>query len=105
MKKIVIAVVVLAVLGASVTFILAKKSRHHVRPVIADAEQHNTQMNACVKAALEKHPGAVLEIEMEQEDGKLNFDVDIQGKDGQSWEVECDSASGQITEDGPKKRR
>ncbi len=102
MKKTVIAVVVIAALGAAV-FTLTKSERHHMRPVITDAEQHNSQMNACVKSALERHPGAVMEVELEKEDGKLNFDVDIQGKDGKNWEIECDATSGQVTEDGEER--
>lgn len=100
MKKVVIAVIVLAAVAAFAKHTMDKQERHHLRPVIADAEKHNTHMNSCVKAALERHPGAVLEIELEKEDGKLIFDVDIQGKDGKNWEIECDAATAEVTEDG-----
>lgn len=68
--------------------------------MIADAEQHNTKMNDCVKASLDRHPGAVLEVELEQDDGRLLFDIDVQGKDGKTWEIECDAQSAEIVEDG-----
>ena len=44
-------------------------------------------MNECVRVALEKHPGAVVETEVETEDGKLITDVDIQGADGNNCDI------------------
>ena len=69
------------------------------RPAIADSANHNNLMNACVKLALEKHPGAILETEVEMEEGQLITDVDIQGDDGKKWEVECVLASKELIED------
>ena len=102
MKKIVLVLVALGLVGvgAAGVVLFKKESRHYVRPAIADAEQHNVKMNDCVKASLERHPGAVLEVEMEHDDGRLLFDIDIQGKDGKTWEIECDAVSGEIVEDG-----
>lgn len=102
MKKIVLLLVALALVaaGAAAAILFKKESRHYVRPAIADAEQHNEKMQACINASLERHPGAVVEVEMEQDDGRLLFDIDIQGKDGKTWEIECDAASGEIIEDG-----
>ncbi len=102
MKKIVLILIAVALVGvgAAGAIVLKKENRHYVRPVIADAAQHNTKMNDCIKATLERHPGAVMEVEMEQDDGRLLFDIDIQGKDGKTWEIECDAASGGIVEDG-----
>lgn len=102
MNKIVMVLAAIALLGVGAAggILLKKENRHYTRPAIADAEQHNVKMNDCVKAALERHPGAVLEVELEQEDGRLLFDIDIQAKDGQTWEIECDAASGEVVEDG-----
>lgn len=102
MKKIVLVLVALALVaaGAAGAIMFKKESRHYVRPAIADAEQHNQKMQACINAALERHPGAVLEVEMEQDDSRLLFDIDIQSKDRQTWEIECDAVSGEIIEDG-----
>ena len=72
------------------------------RPAIADSANHNNQMNECVKLALEKHPGALLETAVEMEDGQLITDVDIQGEDGKKWEVECVLASKELVEDKQK---
>lgn len=103
MKKIVLVLVALALVavGAAGAILFKKESRHYVRPTITDVAQHNEKMQACINASLERHPGAVLEVEMEQDDGRLLFDIDIQGKDGQTWEIECDALSGEIVEDGP----
>ncbi len=102
MKKMVLALVALALVGAGAAgaLLLKQEKRHYVRPTIADAEQHNVKMNDCVKASLERHPGAVLEVEMEHDDGRLLFDIDVQGKDGKTWEIECDAVSAEIVEDG-----
>ncbi len=102
MKKFVLALVAVALVGAGAAgaIMLKKENRHYVRPVISDAERHNAKMNDCIKATLDRHPGAVLEVEMEQDDGRLLFDIDIQGKDGKTWEIECDAISGEIVEDG-----
>lgn len=102
MKKIVLALIAVALVGAGAAgaVLLKKENRHYVRPTIADAEQHNAKMNDCVRASLERHPGAVLEVEMEHDDGRLLFDIDVQGKDGKTWEIECDATSAEIIEDG-----
>lgn len=102
MKKIVLALIAVALVGvgAAGAVLLKKENRHYVHPTIADVEQHNAKMNDCVKASLERHPGAVMEVEMEHDDGRLLFDIDVQGKDGKTWEIECDATSGEIIEDG-----
>ncbi|HQS38142.1 MAG: hypothetical protein B7Y16_00735 [Methylotenera sp. 24-45-7] len=70
---------------------------------ISNHDQHNTMMQQCIATALQRHPGAVIEVELENEDGKSIFDVDVLGKDGKVWEVECDAASGEVLEDKEEK--
>jgi hypothetical protein len=72
------------------------------RPAITDSANHNNQMNECIKLALEKHPGAIIETAVEMEDGELITDVDIQGDDGKKWEVECVLAKKKLIEDKQK---
>jgi uncharacterized membrane protein YkoI len=74
-------------------------THHGTRPAITDSANHNNQMNGCIKLALEKHPGAILETSVEMEDGQLISDVDIQGDDGKKWEVECVLATNKLIED------
>jgi len=60
---------------------------------------HNGKMEACMKAALAKHPGKIISLEAEIEKGKPIYEFDILGDDGKEWEVECDAKTGKITEE------
>lgn len=53
-------------------------------------------LDACVNASLAKHPGKIVSLASETEDGKAQFELDIKGNDGMNWEVECDAVSGKI---------
>ena len=80
MNKILIAL--LAVAAVAYAYHEYREDDYGRRPVVTDVANHNAQMNECVRLALEKHPGAVVETEVEMEDGNLITDVDIQGADG-----------------------
>lgn len=100
MKKI---AALIAIIGIGALAALPAYSEHgeyHKKEIkISNPDAHNAKVNQCIKTALERHPGAVTEVEVEDEDGKTIIDVDIQGKDGKTWEVECDAASGDVLED------
>lgn len=64
----------------------------------AQAEDHKGAVDICVKAALATHPGKIATMRAELEDGRPQYELDIRGKDGKHWEVECDAKSGNITE-------
>lgn len=99
-KSIVIFVVVISfVLGGLVQHYMNGYEGREQRIEVVDTEAHNKNMNACVAKALEKHPGALMEVELEKEDGRWVFDIDVQGKDGKVWDVECDINSAEIVED------
>lgn len=55
-----------------------------------------TALDNCVKAAQEKHPGKLMSLSSEIEDGKSQYEIDIQGQDGFGWEAECNAATGKI---------
>jgi uncharacterized membrane protein YkoI len=99
MKK--IAAIILS--SISLTFVSVSYAEHyeyHKDEIkISNPDAHNATLNACIKTALERHPGAVTEVEVETEDGKTIIDVDVQGKDGKTWEVECDATTGTVIED------
>lgn len=100
MKKIfaLIAIIGAGILAASPAY--SEHSDYHKKETkISNPDEHNAKLNQCIKTALERHPGAVTEVEVENEDGKTIIDVDIQGKDGKTWEVECDVATGSVLED------
>jgi uncharacterized membrane protein YkoI len=54
------------------------------------AKPYSTPLHRCVNAALAKKPGKVVEVELETEDGREIYEIDIVGKDGKRWELECD---------------
>ncbi|MDT8406957.1 MAG: PepSY domain-containing protein [Methylococcales bacterium] len=66
--------------------------------VSAQAAPANNALDTCVKSALEQHPGQIVSLRSEIEDNKPQFELDIQGHDGVSWEVECQTTNGAITE-------
>lgn len=55
-------------------------------------------LEKCTMAALSKHPGTVQTMEAEIENGKAIYELDILGKDGREWEVECDAKTGKLLE-------
>lgn len=55
-------------------------------------------LGACYKEALKLHPGKVTSVRGELENGKVQYELDIAGKDGKEWEVECDAKTGKVTE-------
>jgi uncharacterized membrane protein YkoI len=56
-------------------------------------------LESCLNAALAKHPGDVVSLEAEIEDGKPTYEFDIKGKDGKEWEVECDAKTAKLIEE------
>lgn len=69
-----------------------------VSPALA-ADKHTGKLETCMKAALAKHPGAVISLEAELEAGKPSYEFDIKGADGKEWEIECDAKSGKLIEE------
>lgn len=68
-------------------------------PVMAATSAHKGPLEKCLKAALVKHPGDVISLEAEIENGKPIYEFDIKGKDGKEWEVECDAKTSKVTEE------
>ncbi|MEO6423305.1 MAG: PepSY domain-containing protein [Candidatus Nitrotoga sp.] len=100
MKKLTSVVVVLSALGLGIAPAYSDQGSEAKSDIkISNYDEHNKNMNQCVKTALEKHPGGVIEVEFEKEDDKSIFEVEIQGKDGKKWEVECDAVTGDVIKD------
>lgn len=55
-------------------------------------------LGACYKEALKQYPGKVTSVRGELEEGKIQYELDIAGKDGKEWEAECDAKTGKVTE-------
>jgi len=66
-----------------------------VAPALHAAPKESA-LDTCVKASLAKHPGKMVSLSSEIEDGKFQFEIDIKGDDGSGWEVECDARTGKI---------
>ncbi len=49
-----------------------------------------------IKAATQKHPGKVLEAELEVEDGNAVWELEILTADGKKMEVQVDSRTGEV---------
>ncbi|MFI3119516.1 MAG: PepSY domain-containing protein [Methylococcaceae bacterium] len=70
-------------------------------PAMADIKMPETKssMETCLKAALGKRDGEVVKLEFKDERGAPTYEFEILGKDGKSWELECDADKGKITEE------
>ena len=55
-------------------------------------------LGKCVKAALSKHEGKIVKLEMKSENKKPTYEFDIESADGTAWDIECDVKSSKITE-------
>lgn len=55
-------------------------------------------LGVCTKAALEKHDGKIVKLEMKTEQKKAMYEFDIESADGTSWDVECRIKTGKVTE-------
>lgn len=65
----------------------------------AYADHHGgNALDNCVKSALKQKDGKIVSLRSELEDGKSQYELDIKGKDGKIWEVECDAQTGKVLE-------
>lgn len=55
-------------------------------------------LGKCVKAALSKHDGKIVKVELKSEKKTPVYEFDIESKDGTAWDVECDVKTSKITE-------
>ena len=70
-----------------------------VIPAFAGGHTHKGPMETCMNAALKKHPGEVVSLEAEIDNGKAIYEFDIKGTDGLEWEVECNAKTGKLYEE------
>ena len=72
----ILALVIVAVMVGAV-LLYGNDYKHEDRPVIVDLKKHNEVMSACMKTALAKHPGDVISLEAEIENGLRISDLGI----------------------------
>lgn len=81
-----------ALVAAAFTASTAFADHDTIKPVKADS------LGKCVKAALSKHEGKIVKLEMKSENKKPMYEFDIESADGTAWDVECDVKTGKVTE-------
>lgn len=59
---------------------------------------HADPLGKCVKAALSKHDGKIVKLEMKSEKKQPMYEFDIESTDGTAWDIECNVKTGKITE-------
>lgn len=62
----------------------------------AYADMHGDPLGTCVSEGLAAYPGKAVSVRFEIEDGKRQYEVNIKGKDGKRWEIECDAKTGKL---------
>jgi uncharacterized membrane protein YkoI len=55
-------------------------------------------LGKCVKAALSKHDGKIVKVELKSENKMPVYEFDIESTDGTAWDVECDVKTSKIIE-------
>lgn len=51
----------------------------------------------------ESYPGRLLEVELEKDDGKLIYEVELLDGEGRVWELELDAVSGEMMKEKQEK--
>ena len=55
-------------------------------------------LGKCVKAALSKHDGKIIKLEMKSEQKVAMYEFDIESADGTAWDIECNVQTSKVTE-------
>lgn len=55
-------------------------------------------LGKCVVAALGKHDGKIVKLEMKSENKQAVYEFDIESADGTAWDIECNVKTGNVTE-------
>ncbi|HSI43770.1 MAG TPA: PepSY domain-containing protein [Methylotenera sp.] len=55
-------------------------------------------LGKCVKAALSKHDGKIVKVELKSEKKTPIYEFDIESPDGTAWDVECNVKTSKIVE-------
>ena len=92
MKHLITAACVAVSLTAFTGLVFADKDHKNVAKTAVSLEQ-------AIKAVTEKYPGRVIEAELEDEDGKAEYEITVVSNNGESREFTVDAQSGQVSED------
>ena len=92
MKQLIIAACVALSLTTFTGLALADKGHKPIAKTAVSIEQ-------AIKAVTDKYPGRVIEAELEDEDGKVEYEITVVSNNGESREFIVDAQSGQVSED------
>jgi uncharacterized membrane protein YkoI len=92
MKQLIIAACVAVSLTVFAGLALADKGHKTTAKTAVSMEQ-------AIKAVTDKYPGRVIEAELEDEDGKAEYEITVVSNSGESREFMVDAQSGQVSED------
>lgn len=73
------------------------------QPVFADKHgglaKPRVGIETCLTAVTAARPGEALQVVLKlEDDGEMNWEVEIAGKDGKFYDVECSAATGKVVE-------
>lgn len=92
MKQLIIAACVAVSLTAFAGLALADKGEKAIGKTAVSMEQ-------AIKAVTDKYPGRVIEAELEDEDGKAEYEITVVSNSGENREFTVDGQTGQVSED------
>jgi len=92
MKQLIVAACVALSLTTFTGLALADKGHKPIAKTAVSIEQ-------AIKAVTDKYPGRVIEAELEDEDGKVEYEITVVSNNGESREFTVDAQSGQVSEE------
>lgn len=92
MKQLIIAACVAVSLISLSGLALADKGHKTIAKTAVSLEQ-------AIKAVTDKYPGRVIEAELEDEDGTVEYEITVVSNSGESREFTVDAQSGLVSED------
>lgn len=92
MKHLIITACVALSLTAFTGMALADKGDKPIGKTAVSLEQ-------AIKAVTDKYPGRVIEAELEDEDGKAEYEITVVSNSGENREFTVDGQTGQVSED------
>ena len=96
-KKIIIPAVVTAVIiGGGFSYVAYAQTAEENQIQAELAKQATVTEEAAIKIALEQVPGTVEEVELEDENGTIVYEIEIRAEDGAEQEVDIDATTGDV---------
>ena len=96
MKSTLTTVMVLAVLMLAAVFALADEDHLEARRLM---ERGSIQpLETILERVRAQRPGRILEVELEGEDSRYVYEIELLDESGQVWELKLDAVTGEILE-------